>query len=308
MKLLQSCFRRLFAFLPLAICIAPVQSQSMETVIQLGHAAAVTAVAFSPDGKVAATGSKDKSIILWEASTGNQIRTFAGHDSEITDIRFTPDGKYLISGCWDHTVRIWDIMTGKMTRNFTLHHEMVRSVACDSAGTVFSAGTEGDGMAWASGSVELKYSFPVDPGQSGPSLDVSHDGKYLAIGNDNGRVLNLKAENGDTIYNVRELEFSFCGGCYTKAVFSPSGKYFLYAANRGPMILWSMTNGSKLKTFIEKQEEYASIRISPDEKYIASAGENTIQLWDLNSGEKIAAVSAGKPVNDIAFSPDDKFI
>lgn len=284
-------------------------SQPMETVIQQGHPAAVTAVAFSPDGNLIATGSKDKTVKLWETSTGNEVRTLAGHASEITDIHFTPDGKYLLSSNWDHTVKVWEILTGRMIRDFTTHQRMVKSVTVDEKGTVFSAGAEREGYAWDMNTGDVKYTFRVDPGQYGPSLDLSPDGKYLAVGNDNGRILILNTSDADTVFNVRELEYSSCGGCYTKVIFSRTGKYFLSAANRGPMILWSMKDGSKIRTLVEKQDEYASIAFSPDENYALSADEKTITLWNLRNGKKTGENSdLEKTVNDIAVSPDGKFL
>ena len=118
------------------------RAQPVETVIQQGHPAAVTAVTFSPDGKTIATGSKDKTIKLWEATTGNEIRTLAGHSSQVNDIRFTSDGKLMLSADWDHTVKVWDIYTGKIITDFKGHEHTVSSVACDAAGNAYSASAE----------------------------------------------------------------------------------------------------------------------------------------------------------------------
>ena len=285
------------------------KAQSIETIIQQGHPAAVTALAFSPDGKTIATGSKDKTVKLWETSSGNEIRTLAGHSSQVNDIRFTPDGKSLLSADWDHTVKVWDVYSGKIVNDFTGHQHTVSSVACDANGNAYSAGAEGEGQVWNIRTGDVRYKFKVAPGQFGPSLDVSPDGKYLAVGNDNGRILILKADKGDTLYNVRELEYSSCGGCYTKVKFSSSGKYFLSAADRGPMILWSMHDGSKVRTLIDKQEEYAAIDISPDETFAVSVDDKIVSVWNLKNGKKSGEIdSIPKTVNDVVISPDCKYI
>ena len=64
------------------------QEQKIETVIQTGHYASVTSVAFSPDGKFAATGSSDKTIKLWEVPTGREIRSYLNNNVGYT-IPFT---------------------------------------------------------------------------------------------------------------------------------------------------------------------------------------------------------------------------
>src|SRR5688572_13041696 len=91
-------------------------AQSIETVIQKGHELAVVTVAISPDSNLLVTGSRDKSIKLWEISTGREIRSLLGHEMTVTCLDFSSDGKFIISGSNDKTIRIWETTSGK-----TLH-------------------------------------------------------------------------------------------------------------------------------------------------------------------------------------------
>jgi hypothetical protein len=63
-----------------------------------GHAGAVLQVAFSPDGKLLATGSADKTVKLWDVRTGKLKKTLSGHGAEVGAVAFSPDGKILASG------------------------------------------------------------------------------------------------------------------------------------------------------------------------------------------------------------------
>lgn len=67
------------------------------------------AVAFSPDGKILATGGADRLVRLWDAETGKFIRAFQGHAMTITALAFSPDGKILLSAGLDKTVRAWKL-------------------------------------------------------------------------------------------------------------------------------------------------------------------------------------------------------
>jgi len=74
-----------------------------------GHTSWVWSVAFSPDGKLLASGSWDETIKLWEVATGREVRTLEGHTGWINSVAFSPDGKLLASGSNDGTIKLWDI-------------------------------------------------------------------------------------------------------------------------------------------------------------------------------------------------------
>ena len=74
---------------------------------------AVNSVAFSPDGKFYVSGSRDRTIKLWDTATGSEIKTFIGHTDDVTSVTFTSNGKNIISASKDGSVRFWDTTTGE---------------------------------------------------------------------------------------------------------------------------------------------------------------------------------------------------
>jgi len=75
---------------------------------------------FSPDAKLVATSSSDKTARTWDAGSGKQVQVFEGHTNYVLQARFSADGKWLATGSYDKTVRIWDVATARQLHLFPL--------------------------------------------------------------------------------------------------------------------------------------------------------------------------------------------
>ena len=70
-----------------------------------GHTTCVWSVAFSPDGKALASGSRDGSIKIWDVATGKEQADLKGHANMVMSVSFSPDGRILASGSSDGTIK-----------------------------------------------------------------------------------------------------------------------------------------------------------------------------------------------------------
>jgi hypothetical protein len=157
-----------------------------------GHDGAVESVAFSPDGRLLASGSWDNTVKLWDVATGREVRTLRGHTDWVRSVAFSPDGRLLASGSWDNTVKLWDVATGREVRTIRGHDIEVESVAFSPDGRRLASGS-GDGTVklWdvATGQ-EVGTLRGYTDSALGWVLSVafSPDGRRLASGSKDGTV------------------------------------------------------------------------------------------------------------------------
>src|SRR2546429_5219227 len=94
-----------------------------------GHSDEITQIAWSPNGRILASGSKDTTIRLWDAQTGQALRSLKGHSFSVHGIAGSRDGHILFSGSGDKTIQLWNTQTGQALQTLTGHSGTVFSVA-----------------------------------------------------------------------------------------------------------------------------------------------------------------------------------
>jgi WD40 repeat protein len=114
-----------------------------------GHTGYVSAVAFSPDGSLLASASGDRTVRLWNPSTGQEVQKLEGHTGYVNAVAFSPDGSLLASASDDGTIRLWNPSTNQEVQKLGGHTGYVSAVAFSPDGSLLaSASHDGTVRLW----------------------------------------------------------------------------------------------------------------------------------------------------------------
>ena len=157
-----------------------------------GHQDRVQCIAFSLDATRIATGSKDKSIIVWDVNTGASLVTMTPTEryaGSVYCVAFSAAGKRVASGSYDARVRVWDAKTGELLHSLAGHPNWVRSVAFAPRGDVVISSSSSSGTLrfWDVETGDCLHVF--DEKTWGRTIEVAPDGTGIVV--DGGRVVQL---------------------------------------------------------------------------------------------------------------------
>ncbi|KAL5512559.1 hypothetical protein ACEPAG_3212 [Sanghuangporus baumii] len=276
-----------------------------------GHSGYVMSAVFSPDGKRIASGSGDRTILIWDADSGEVVSgPFKGHTDWVNSVAFSPDGKRAASGSNDHTIRVWDVDSGELLLGpLEGHTDRVQSVAFSPDGKRIASGSDDKTIrVWDADSGKAASDSFEGHTNRVNSVVFSPDGKCIVSGSDDKSIRVWGAKDGKLVAGP----FEGHSGSVLSIDFSQGGACIVSGSADKTIRVWDTNSGKLLGRPIQGHTGTVhSVVFSPDGKRIASgSSEKTICVWDTDSGELVAGPFKGHAsyVQSVTFSPDGKRI
>ena len=276
------------------------------TRVMKGHSDVVTSVAFGPVAsaavniggageKILASGSDDRTIQLWQAATGERLKTLRGHDGWVQAIAFSPDGERLVSGSSDHTVKLWDVQSGECLYTLAGHDQRVKAVAVAPDGKTLASGSDDRTVKiWDARTGRCLQTLE---GHTNWVLSVAYspDGKSLASGSGDRTIKLWNLKTGKCLRTIEAHTHRV-----RSVAFSPDGLTLASASEDCQVKLWTVKTGECVQTLQGHRQIVWMVTFNHRGDRLASCSEDgTIRLWESETGECLELLTVERPYEGV---------
>jgi WD40 repeat protein len=243
----------------------------------------VAALAFSPDGKILATGDYSHGVHLWDAATGQRVGQPLRQRDIVLSLAFRPDGRALVAGTahdWnrDPQARLWDVTTGEPIGEPLKHAGYVVFLAFTPDGrTLVTGSLDNTFRLWDAGTGAPRSDYrTITKGWRCAALSPLGDLLVTAGGDGTARLwstANGTAIQGATLPHPREVPA-------VAAAFSPDGRLLVVGHEDGSAQLWDVTTCKSLGPPVVQHGKLLGVAFRPDgQSFLTTAEDGSTRAW-----------------------------
>ena len=267
-----------------------------------GHEGAVTGLAYTIDGAGLISGGADKTIRRWNLADGAQVGTFAGSTDSVTDLRISRDGKRLVSSNQDKMVRVWPIAVAATDVVAEATFEHPAAVRSVSPGVDGTRiATCGDDNIVRLWDLETGQLFERFAGHTMPVLDV-------ALADDGKTLVSGSADKSAVIWNVSATRVAVAAeGKVNSVSLSTDGLMVATAGDDKVVRLWNTATGAMLFEVPAGEMPMSSVLLSGDKtQLIAGSADMSLYVWTLAVAGPgvVTKIPTGSPILDLSYNAD----
>ncbi len=269
----------------------------------MAHVGFCYGLAFSPDGRVLATGASAR-VRLWDLQAKKELLARPGHESRIEALAFRADGSLLATTAVEGVGRLWDPISGTEVRTLAWEGAYPRA-AFSADGQYLALGGEGGILGlWEVATGRRLRELRRSALSNLHALAWRPDGRVLAAGYRDGVVSLWEPGAG------KELRFWMAHGTggygVLQAAFSPDGKQLFTGRDDGQVRGWDPDSGKEIRPVRKNEGSIRTLAVSPDGRFLAFSGlsARSVPLWDLAAGKESPALAVPQGVGSLAFRPD----
>ncbi|MCC6918809.1 MAG: hypothetical protein IT548_06365 [Alphaproteobacteria bacterium] len=274
--------------------------------VRQAHTWNINSIAWNKDGSEILTSAGDGSAMLTDADSSMLLFAMKPGGAGVYNAVFTPDGKQIVMSDDARQVKIFSATTGDEVRTLTTLEDgwMPYWVAVTPDGKQVAVATYGGVRIYdyASGA---QVKLLAAPNTTLFSMGMSPDGKYVAGGASDGRLLLWDLQSGALLAELREHSSTI-----NSVNFSPDSKSLVTAASDRTVRVWDVATATQKMLLAGHRDIALWAAFSPDGQRVISAGfDETIRVWDPATGAELSSVlGPGRVVRTAMFSPDGKRI
>ena len=217
-------------------------SQALQTFA--AHTAPVMSLCFSGNGRYAfSAGSWDRSVKMWEMSTGKVVRSFGGYSDLVRCAAVSPDDNYLLSGVGDGSLLLTEVKTGKVIRNLVGHTDLVKCVAFSPDGRYAASGANDSNIIIWDVAKGAKIRTLAGHSSDIESLAFSLDGRFILSGGGSWVSKSAELYLWDVATGQTVRSFTGHTNRIRSLAFSPDGRYFVSGSADRTIKLWEVATG-----------------------------------------------------------------